>query len=81
MMICVSEETRAELIAATRAYRLQEKRSADVRARLHAAIIAEKQADASIEDITDHSPYRRGRVFSILKGAGLTEKRVPRSDS
>jgi hypothetical protein len=79
MMIRVSEETRAELIAATRAYRQQEKRSEAVRARLHAAIIAEKQAGESVSDITDIAPYRRGRVTSILKGAGLTEKRPPRS--
>jgi hypothetical protein len=78
MMVCVSQETQDELAAASRAYRQQEKRSEAVRARLHAAIIAEKREGTSVRNITDRSPYQRGRVTTILEDAGLTEKRKPR---
>lgn len=78
MMFRVSEETRAELIAAARAYRQQEKRSAAVRARLHAAIVAERKEGTKVSEIEDIAPYRRGRVTTVLEAAGLTEKRTQR---
>jgi hypothetical protein len=75
MMMCVSAETRAELIAASRAYEREMQRTARTRERLHAAIIAEKREGVKVSDIEDIVPYRRGRVTSILEAAGLTEKR------
>jgi hypothetical protein len=78
MMICVSKETRDELVAASRAYAQHEKRTKALRDRLHAAIIAEKKEGTSVSEITDLAPYRRGRVTTILGDAGLTEKRSQR---
>lgn len=79
-MTCVSEETRAELKAATREYVLLQRRSRDNRARLRAAIVAEKKEGTSVALIVDDSPYRRGRVTAILDDAGLVEKKPRDSD-
>lgn len=75
MMGCVSRETRAELIAASRAFERDRKRMTATRSRLHAAIIAEKREGAKISEIEDIVPYRRGRVTGILDAAGLVEKK------
>lgn len=77
IMICVSDETRAELIAASRAYERDQGRIKSSRERLHAAIIAERREGVKVSAIEDIAPYRRGRVTSILEAAGLTEKRKP----
>lgn len=79
-MTCMSAETRAELIAASRAYaresRRTEARLAVVRERLHAAIIAEKREGAKVSEIEDIVPYRRGHVTRILDKAGLVQKKA-----
>lgn len=79
IMRCMSAETRAELIAASRAYeretRRSEARTAAVRERLYAAIIAEKREGTLVSEITDIAPYRRGHVTRILDEAGLVKKK------
>jgi hypothetical protein len=60
MMKCMSAETRAELIAASRAYEREQartdRRMEAVRTRLHAAIIAEKREDADVKRACDPHP-------------------------
>lgn len=70
-MVCVSEETRARLARATRDYN----RLRDIRKEVAAAIIAEREAGTTIEDIARLSPYKQAQVNRILKAAGLTEDR------
>ena len=79
-MTCVSEETKAELIAASRAYERETKRAADTRKRLHEAIISHKRDGAKVSEIEDIAPYRRGRITAILDDAGLVEKK-PKKDA
>ena len=76
MMACVSEQTRAELTAASRAFVRERDRLKAARARLHAAIIAEKREGSTVSSIEDIAPYRRGQVTRILDGAGLVEKKA-----
>jgi hypothetical protein len=80
-MMFVSEETRAELVAASRAYEREMGRIKATRKRLHAAIIAERREGTKVSTIEDIAPYRRGRVTSILEAAGLTEKRAKPAES
>lgn len=79
MMKCMSAETRAELVAASRAYEREadrtDRRMTAVRERLHQAIIAEKREGTSVADIEDVAPYRRGHVTRILDSAGLVKKK------
>jgi hypothetical protein len=75
-MICVSDQTRAELIAASRAYERETRRVSAARARLYAAIIAERREGVSVADIEDITPYRRGQVTRILDAAGLVDKKI-----
>lgn len=75
MMMCVSAETRDELIAASRAYVRDQARLDKTRERLHAAIVAERSEGAKVSEIEDIVPYRRGRVTGILDSAGLVEKK------
>jgi hypothetical protein len=80
-MTCVSDETKAELEAASREYvRLLGRdgrggRAAEVRKRLRAAIVAHRSDGAKVSDIEDIAPYRRGRITTILDDAGLVEKK------
>lgn len=74
-MICVSDATRAELIAASRAHERAEVHIKGTRARLRAAIIAEKREGVKVSEIEDIVPYRRGHVTRILDEAGLVEKK------
>lgn len=70
-MVCVSAETRARLARATRDYN----RLREIRKEVAAAIIAEREAGTTIEDIARLSPYKQAQVNRILKAAGLTEDR------
>jgi hypothetical protein len=75
-MIRVSDATRAELIAASRAYLREMDRMKTIRRRLHDAIIAEKREGAKVSEIEDIAPYRRGQVTRILDAVGLVEKKA-----
>lgn len=79
-MGCVSEETRARLVRANRAYVRLKRQFEDARAELADAIVAERQDGGLIEDITSLVEYRQTQVNRILKAAGLTEER-PRRQS
>jgi hypothetical protein len=76
-MTCVSDLTERELRAASRQFALEEKRLKRTRERLHSAIIEHRRDGAKVADIEDIAPYRRGRITSILKAAGLVEDRKP----
>lgn len=78
IMDLMSDETRARLLRANRAYvRLKQQLDA-ARAELADAIIAERKEGTLIEDITGMVAYRQTQVNRILEGAGLTEKRSRR---
>lgn len=80
IMDLVSDETRARLLRANRAYvRLKQQLDA-ARAELADAIVAERKEGVLIEDITGLVAYRQTQVNRILEAAGLTEKR-PRRES
>ena len=80
MMDLMSAETEARLARAARTYaRLRPQWRAAVQ-ELHAAIIAEREEGAKIEDITGRVPVRQTQVNRILKAAGLTDER-PRRNS
>jgi hypothetical protein len=81
MMDCMSAESRARLVRANRNYkRLKPQMDAAVE-ELAAAIVAERREGTLIEDITALVEYRQTHVNRILKAAGLTQERKPRSDS
>ena len=79
IMDLVSDESRARLLKAARAYtRLSDQLDA-ARRELAEAIVAERKEGVLIEDITALVPYRQTQVNRILEAAGLTTKRPPRS--
>jgi hypothetical protein len=80
MMGLVSDETRARLLRANRAYDRLQKQMKDARAELAEAIVAERKEGTLIEDIAGMVVYRQTQVNRILKAAGLTEER-PRRES
>lgn len=74
-MTCMSAETRAELVAASRAFQRETDRLEATRERLHAAIVAERKEGVKVSEIEDIVPYRRGQVTRILDAAGLVDKK------
>jgi hypothetical protein len=78
IMDAVSDETRARLKRAARAYERADAQMKAAREELAAAIIADRQDGGLIEDITGLVPYRQTQVNRILEAAGLTQKRAPR---
>lgn len=74
----VSEETRARLVRANRAYVRLKRQLDDARTELADAIVAERKEGGLIEDITSLVEYRQTQVNRILKAAGLTEERPRR---
>lgn len=74
----VSDETRARLKRADRAYSRTREQFEAARRELAEAIIAERREGTLIEDITAMVTYRQTQVNRILEAAGLTEKRAPR---
>jgi hypothetical protein len=75
----MSDETRARLQKASRAYARIQGQMEEARRELAAAIIAERQDGGLIEDITAVVPYRQTQVNRILKEAGLTQERKRRT--
>lgn len=78
IMDLMSDETRARLRRAARAYERADAQMKAAREELAAAIVAERQDGGLIEDITGLVPYRQTQVNRILEAAGLTEKRPRR---
>lgn len=78
IMDAMSDETRARLRRAARAYERADAQMKAAREELAAAIIADRQDGGLIEDITGLVPYRQTQVNRILEAAGLTQKRAPR---
>lgn len=78
IMDSVSDESRARLLRANRAYARMKPQFEAVRHELAAAIVAEREEGTKIEDITGMVVYRQTQVNRILEAAGLTEKRGPR---
>jgi hypothetical protein len=78
IMDLMSDETRARLLKASRAYNRLSTQFEDARKELADAIVAERKDGALIEDITAVVPYRQTQVNRILKAAGLTEERPRR---
>lgn len=81
IMDAMSEETKARLRRADRAYVRLKRQFEDARAELADAIVAERKEGTLIEDITALVTYRQTQVNRILEAAGLTEKRGPRRES
>ena len=79
IMDAMSDETRARLRRADRAYVRIKTQFEAARAELAAAIVAERKDGALIEDITANVTYRQTQVNRILKDAGLTQERKPRA--
>ena len=75
MMERMSDETRARLAKASRAYTRGKPQWEAIRRELADAIIAERREGALIEDIAARVPVRQTQVNRILEAAGLTEKR------
>lgn len=80
IMDAMSEETKARLRRADRAYVRLKKDFEKARTELAEAIVAERKEGTLIEDITTMVAYRQTQVNRILEAAGLTEKR-PRRES
>jgi hypothetical protein len=78
IMDAMSDETRARLRRADRAYARIKQQFEAARAELAAAIVADRKDGALIEDITANVTYRQTQVNRILEAAGLTEKRPRR---
>lgn len=81
IMDAMSEETRARLRRADRAYVRVKAQFEAVRAELADAIVADRKDGAKIEDITANVTYRQTQVNRILKDAGLTEARPRKTES
>ena len=81
MMECVSVETQARLVRASRTYTRLKDQFEQARAELADAIVTERREGTLIEDITAKVPYRQTQVNRILEAAGLTEKRPRRAES
>jgi hypothetical protein len=77
-MDAMSDETRARLRRADRAYARIKAQFDAARAELADAIVAERKDGGKIEDITAMVTYRQTQVNRILEAAGLTEKRPRR---
>jgi hypothetical protein len=77
-MDAMSDESRARLRRADRAYVRMKQQFEAARAELADAIVAERQEGTLIEDITALVTYRQTQVNRILEAAGLTEKRSRR---
>lgn len=78
IMDTMSEETKARLRRADRAYVRLKSQFEAARAELADAIVAERKEGTLIEDITAMVTYRQTQVNRILEAAGLTEKRPRR---
>lgn len=74
----VSDESRARLLRANRAYARLKPQFEAARKELADAIVEERREGTLIEDITGLVIYRQTQVNRILEAAGLTEKRGPR---
>ena len=79
IMDFMSDETRARLARASRAFARLQSQLDDARTELVAAIVEDRKAGGLIEDITAVVPYRQTQVNRILKDAGLTQERKPRA--
>lgn len=76
MMELMSAETEARLARASRTFLRLKPQMDAAREELAAAIVAEREEGAKIEDITARVPYRQTHVNRILKAAGLVEERA-----
>ena len=81
IMDFVSDESRARLLKASRAYTRLSGQLDDARKELAEAIVAERKEGVLIEDITALVPYRQTQVNRILEAAGLTTKRSAARES
>jgi hypothetical protein len=66
----------AELQAASRQFTRADDHIRKSRSRLREAIIRFKRAGASVAQIEDIAPYRRGRITAILDTVGLVKKKA-----